>query len=247
MTQEKAGFGEQALSKIVEMALERQLKAPERLSVQIKTDLSKLAHGEVDSITIGINGLVLKQDLSVEKLQLKINRVTVKPFSALRGKIQLTQPSEGTACIVITEDNLTHAFNSKSFREHLYQMQGFVEDRRQIIHIQQMKCRLLADGNMAFNSELILGKTGEPRAFAFTATPHITTDGQRIVLQDVHSVEEKEFPSELKVALIAQASEVLSLRDFEQKGMSLRIQQLDVTAGKLTLQAAAYIEQFPSS
>ncbi len=42
-------------------------------------------------------------------------------------------------------------------------------------------------------------------------------------------------------------NEALSLRKFEQKGMSLQIQQIDIVAGKLTLQAAAYIEQFPSS
>jgi hypothetical protein len=41
--------------------------------------------------------------------------------------------------------------------------------------------------------------------------------------------------------------ELLSLQDFEHKGMLLQIQQLDVSAGKLTLQAAARIEQFPSS
>ena len=247
MTQEQAGFGEQAINKIAEMALASQLKEVERSSVQIKTDLSKLAHGEVDSIAININGLVMQQGLGVEELQLQINRVNVKPFSALLGKIKLTQPSEGTARIVINEDKLTRAFNSKSFHEHLHQMQGFAKDKRVANPVQQVKCCLLADGNIAFNSELILGKTGEARAFAFTATPRIGNDGQGIVLQDVHYVEGKELPPELTAALLARMSEVLNLRNFEQKGMSLRIQQLDVAAGKLTLQAAAYIEQFPSS
>ncbi len=247
MTQEQAGLGEQALNRIAEMALASQLEEVERLEVKVKTDLSKLAHGEVDSIAINLNGLLMQQDLVVEELQLQINRVTVKPRSALFGKIRLTHPSEGTVRIVINEDNLNRTFNSESFHEHLHQTQGFVEDKRVAIHVQQVKCRLLADGNIAFNSELMLGKTGEARALAFTATARIGTDGQGIVLQDVHYVEGKELPPELTAALVAQVSEVLSLRDFEQKGMSLRIQQLDVEAGKLTLQTAAHIEQFPSS
>lgn len=190
----------------------------------------------------------MQQDLVVEELQLQINRVTVKPRNAFFGKIRLTHPSEGTVRIVINEDNLNCTFNSESFHKNLHQMQGFVEDKRVAIHVQQVKCRLLADGNITFNSELILGKTGEARALAFKATPRIGTDGQGIDLQDVHYyVEGKELPQELTAALVAQVSEVLSLRDFEQKGMSLRIQQLDVTAGKLILQAAVYIEQFPSS
>lgn len=247
MTQEKAGLGEQALNKIAEMALASQLEEVERIEVQLKTDLSKLAHGEVDSIAISLNGLVMQQDLGLSELKLQMNRVIVKPLSALLGKIKLTQPSEGTARIVINEDNLTRAFNSESFHEKLHQMQSEVEDKRVTIHIQQVKCCLLANGNIAFNSELIMGKTGEARPVAFTATPRIGTDGQGIVLQDVHYVEGKELPPELTAALVARVSEVLSLRSFESKGMSLRIQQLDVAAGKLTLQATAYIEQFPSS
>ena len=60
-------------------------------------------------------------------------------------------------------------------------------------------------------------------------------------------LEGKEIAPELTAALITQMSEFLSLRKFEQKGMLLRIQQFDVTLGKLTLQATAYIEQFPPS
>lgn len=247
MTQEKAGLGEQALNKIAEMALASQLEGAERLEVQIKTDLSKLAHGEVNSIAININGLVMQQDLRVEELQLQINQFAVKPLSALLGKIKLTQPSEGTVRIVCNEDNLTRAFNSESFYKRLHQLQGFVEDKRVAIHVHQVKCRLLADGNIAFHSEVIQGETGEARAFAFTATPRIGTDGKKIILQDVHYVNGKEFPPELTAAFVAQVSEVLSMCHFEQKGMSLQIQQLDVTTGKLTLQAAAYIEQFPFS
>jgi hypothetical protein len=247
VTPEKTGFGEQALNKIAEMALASQLEEVERLEVQLKTDLSQLAHGEVDSIAINLNGLVIQPDLGLEELKLQINRITVKPLSAIFGKIKLTQPAKGTIRIVINENNLTRAFNSESFHKHLHQMQSFVEDKRVAIHLQQVKCCLLADGNLAFNSELILDKTGEARAFAFTATPRIGTDGQGIVLQNVHYVEGKELPLELTAVLVAQVSEVLSLRNFEQKGMSLRIQHLDVTTGKLTLQAAAYIQQFPSS
>jgi hypothetical protein len=247
VTQEKAGLGEQALNKIAEMALASQLEEAERLEVHVKTDPSKLARGEVDSITIDGDGLLMQQNLGVAELQLHINRVTVKPLSALFGKIELTHPSEGTARIVINDHNLTRAFNSESFRERLHQMQVFVEDKRVAIHAQQVKCRLLADGKLAFNSELILGKTGEAQALAFTATPSIGADGQGIVLQDVHYVEGKELPPEVTAALVAQVSEVLSLRNIELEGMTLRIQQLDVAAGKLTLQAAAYIEQFPST
>lgn len=52
---------------------------------------------------------------------------------------------------------------------------------------------------------------------------------------------------EIAIASQLQKYELLSLQDFERKGLLLQIQQLDVTQGKLTLQATAHIEQFPSS
>jgi len=242
---EAAGIGEQALNKIAEMALASQLEETEGLEVRIKTDLSKLAHGEVDSITIKIYGLVRQQNLRVEELQLQINHVTVKPFSALMGKIKLTQPSQGTVRIVINEDDLTCAFNSKSFHKRLKWIQGSTEDKREAIRAQKLQCYLLADGDIAFNSELILGQSGEVHPVAFTMTPCMVTDGQ-VTLQ-VQSVKGKSPPPELTAVLEAQLREVLSLRDFQRQGISLQTQRLDVTAGKLALQAAAYIKQFPSS
>lgn len=245
MTPEKAGFGEQAINKIAEMALASQLKEVEQLEVQVKSDLSKLAHGEVDFIAINVNDIVMQQNLGVEKLQIEINHVSVKPLSALFGKIQLTKPSEGTARIVINEDNLNRALNSENLKKNLHNMHVFFDNKRVAIALQQVKCCLLDNGNIAFNSELILDKTGEATC-AFTATPCIGTNGEKIVFQDVNYREGKELPPELTATLLAQVSEVLSLRSFEQKGITLRFQRLDVAAGKLTLQAAAYIEQFPS-
>lgn len=247
MAQEKGRFGEQAINKIAEMALASQLGEVERVEVQINTDLNKLAHGEVNCINIKINGVPIQQDLTLEELQLEINQVTVKPLSALLGKIKLTKPAEGIVRIIINEDSLNRAFNSKYFDKYLHQNKSFVNDKQQRIHVQQVQCFLLANGNIAFNSKLILDETQETKLVAFTAIPCIANNGEKIVLQDVDYLEGKEIAPELTAALITQMSEFLSLRKFEQKGMLLRIQQLDVTVGKLTLQASAYIEQFPSS
>lgn len=241
MTQpEKSRFGEQALNKIAEVAIATQLKQVEKLAVQLKVDLSRLAHGEVDSININMNSLLMQQDLVAEELQLQINRVIVKPFSAILGKIKLTQPARGTIRVVFNEEDLTRAFNSQSFRANLPQ------GKQVKIYLQQVNCHLLADGNIAFKSELILTDTGLAQSVAFTTVPRIGNDGRKILLQDVHYLNSEVAP-ELTAALLAQVGEFLSLHIFEQKGMSLQFQQLDVTAGKLTIQASAYIEQFPSS
>ena len=243
----ESGWGEQALNKIAEIAISSQLEEFERLEVQIKTDLSKLAHGEVDSIDIRINGLAMPQDLVAEELNVRINRIIVKPLRAIFGKIELTQPCTGTIQIVINEDNLNRACNSESFRQNLHQNQAYIQNKREKVYLQQVKSYLLADGNIAFNCTLILGENREVQPVVFIATPGIGTDGKKIVFQNVRYVEGKELPPEYTAAFFAQMSEVLSLHNFEQKGMLGQIQQFDVVPGKLTWLASAYIDHFPSS
>jgi hypothetical protein len=239
--QEKAGFREQAVNKIVEVAIASQLKKADGLEVRIKTDLNKLAHGQLDSLAITIYGVLLQPTLEAEILQLQIGRVTVKPFSALRGKIKLVHPSEGTFHLVINQESFTTAINTESFRETL-RSRGYYTDKQDAI----IRC-LLSDNTITFRIEPIANNTEVPQHFVLVATPEIAPEGQAILLQQVRYVEGSEPSPEFTSALLARMDELLSLQEFGRKGMLLQIQQFDVSAGKLTLHAAARIEQFPSS
>jgi len=238
--QEKVGFPEQAVNKIVEAAIASQLQKADGLEVRIKTDLNKLAHGQLDSLAIAIYGVLLQPNLEAETLQLQIGRITVKLFSAIRGKIKLIHPSEGTFRLVINEASFTTALNTESFRETL-RSRGYTDKQDA-----RIGC-LLSDNTIRFSTEPIGNNTEVPQHFVLVATPEIAPEGQAVLLQQVRYVEGQEPSPEFTSALLARMHELLSLQDFERKGMLLQIQQLDVSAGKLTLQAAAHIEQFPSS
>jgi hypothetical protein len=238
--QEKVEFPEQAVNKIVEMAIASQLQKADGLEVRIKTDLNKLRHGQLDSLAIAIYGVLLQPNLEAEILQLQIGRITVKLFSAIRGKIKLVHPSEGTFHLVINEASFTTALNTESFRETL-RSRGYADKQDA-----RIGC-LLSDNTITFSTEPIGNNTEVPQHFVLVATPEIAPEGQAVLLQQVRYVEGQEPSPEFTSALLARMHELLSLQDFERKGMLLQIQQLDVSAGKLTLQAAAHIEQFPSS
>ena len=246
MTQEIPGFGEQTLNKIAKSALAKQLRDVEQLEVRIKTNLNKLANGEIDSIAIEIAGLLMPHELRANELQLQIGRVTVKPLSAIRGKIRLTHPSSGVLRLVINENNLTHAINSKILDKPLERIQRQVEEQM-AEQIEQVKCLLLADGHMAFSCKIALGEIREAQTVTFTTIPDISEDRKGVTLQHLQDLETKEPHSELVAALFAWVGEILSLSAFERQGTSILIQQLDVTAGQLMLQADIHIEQFPSS
>ncbi|HEY9728908.1 MAG TPA: DUF2993 domain-containing protein [Chroococcales cyanobacterium] len=237
---EKVGFPEQAVNKIVEMAIASQLQKADGLEVRIKTDLNKLAHGQLDSLAIAIYGVLLQPNLEAETLQLEIGRVTVKPLKALRGKITLVHPSEGTFRLVINEESFITALNTELLKETL-RSRGYTDNRDV-----RIRC-LLSDNTITFSTEPIGNNTEVPQHFVLVATPEIAPEGQAVLLQQVRYVEGQEPSPEFTSALLARMYELLSLQDFERQGMLLQIQQLDVTQGKLTLDAAAHIEQFPSS
>lgn len=246
MTQDKLGLGEQALNKIAEVALSTQLDEVERLEVQVKTDPGKLAQGELESITINGDGLVMQDDLRMENMEMQISAIAVNPLQALMGNIKLTQPAEGKARVVLTEADINRAFNSESLSGQMRNLKAQVDGKPMMVDTQRVDCQLLADGKVAIEVQILVQQTGETRTVSFTTKPCVSTGEGGVSLEDVQYAQGKELSPELTGVLMNKASEILNLRNFEMEGISLRIHQLEVEAGKLILYAEASVTQFPS-
>ncbi|MBV8886579.1 MAG: DUF2993 domain-containing protein, partial [Chroococcidiopsidaceae cyanobacterium CP_BM_RX_35] len=181
------------------------------------------------------------------ELQMQISGISVKPFKALFGRIELVKPADGTARIVLTKVDLDLAFNSKTLNNRLRQIVLHLDGKQVTIKSMQVACNLLSDGRIALYVKLLPCGTEVSQQFSFTATLSVSTDKQGIILQDIKYPSSKEPPLELTDALVEWASEILNLHNFEMKGISLRLHQLAVEAGNLTLQADALVTQFPGS
>jgi hypothetical protein len=247
VTQQKAGFGEQALNKLAEVALSTQLDEVERLEVQVKTDPGKLAQGELESLTIDGDGLVMQEDLRMEKMEMQISSIAVNPWKALMGNIELTQPAEGKARFVLTEADLNRAFNSEYLSDQMRNLSISIDGKPMTIDTLNVDCHLQGAGKVALDAKILLSQTGETRVVSFTTTPRVSAGGWGVSLEDIQYPEGQELSPELTKVLMQKASEILNLRNFEMEGISLRIHQIDVDTGKLTLQAEANVTQFPSA
>ena len=246
MIQQDRNLGEQAIDKVAEIAIASQLDESESLSVTVQTEPFQLAQGEVDAVTIEGQGLVMKQDLRMEELQVHVKEISVNPLSAMFGKIELNGPALGTARAVLKESDINRAFNSEYISGKLRELKVDRDGKQVTVDVKSVECQLLSSGKIALNAEVSVRETGSTEKIYFTAKPQIDAGGWAVSLQDVEYPENPEFSPELTAALAAKAGEVLNLRNFELEGMSLRIQQLNVEAGVLTVQAEAKVEQFPS-
>ena len=247
MALDQPDFGEQALSKAVEIGLSTQLDEVENLEVDIRTDPGKLLQGELESVKIEGQGLVMQKDLRAEELEVKTNSIAINPLSAAFGKIELTRPTEADAHVVLAEQDMERAFNSEYIHDKLQNLDVNVDGQAMTIDTRQVQFRLPGDGKIALNAEIILNKTGETKQVSFTTVPRMSAGGEQVSLDEVQYAEGQEVSPELTAALLERAGELLNLRNFELEGMSLRLKGLDVQKGKLTLQANAYVEKFPNS
>jgi hypothetical protein len=241
------GLGEQALNKAAEIGLSSQLDKVEDLNVDVKTDPLKLVQGEVDSVSIEGKGLVMQKDLRVEELKVQTDSVAINPLSAAFGKIELTKPTQASTRVVLTENDINHAFNSEYVRSQLQTQKIHVNGQLMTIILKQVDFRLPGNSKVALSASILLRETNETQQVAFSAVPKVSANGQTVSLENVEYGDKQEISPELTKALIAATSEILNLSNFDLEGMTLRVKQLEVETGKLIMQAEAYVEQIPSA
>lgn len=245
-TNKDASLGQQALNKAAEMGLSSQLDEVKELEVDIQSDPLKMVQGQVDSVTVEGEGLVMNKDLRMEEMKMEMRGISINPLSAAFGKIELTKPTDATTHVVLTEADINRAFNSEFVGSKLQNMQVSVDGKPTTIDTQKVDFRLPGENKIALSANVLLRETGETKQIAFTAVPRVGANGQKVNLEDVEYSEGKELSPELTTALLEKSSELLNLSSFDLQGMSLRIKQLNLESGKMTLLAEAHVEQIPS-
>jgi hypothetical protein len=245
VTQGKPDLGEQALSKVAEVGITSQLDEVDEINVDIRTNPLKVIQGEVDSVAIQGKGMVMKQDLRMEAVEIETSAVSINPLSTMMGKIELTQPTDAEARIILTENDLNRALQSDYLRSKLQGLDLDVRGETQTIHLQNAQINLPGDNQMLLKADVIVQPTGDRKQLEIKAKPYLQDDGQRIALDDIAFVGH-EMSSDLSTALFERVLELLDLRNFDLQGISMRLVKLKAYQGELRLQAAAQIEQFPS-
>lgn len=245
MTQGSPDLGEQALSKVAEAGIVNQLDQVEGLDVDIRTNPVKLIQGEVDSVAIAGKGLVMKQDLRIETLEVNTEKVAINPLSAVFGNIELTHPTAAQAQIVLTEADINRAFSSDFIKDKLHGLSINVDNHPVIVDVQSATVTLPGDNKFVIAADFLLREQAELKKLSATAVPQIQDHGQRIGLE-ILSAAGQGLTAEVLVAILNELSALLDLRNFNLPGVSLQLSQLDAQVGKLVIHATAQIEQIPS-
>lgn len=239
--------GEQAISKAAELGLSSQLDEAENLDIDIRTNPLDLMQGEIDSVSVKGEGLVMKKELRAEKLRIETNSISVNSIKAAMGNIELTRPTDARMLVALKEEDLQNAFNSEYIKDKLENLEIESEGNKVKAKIERVKFVLLDDGKIGLKANVYLVDRDSHEKISLTAIPKIDNAGNCIKLESVEYLQDAGCNLEVAKAIVHSAEEILDLRNFELDTMSLQVRKLDVKLGKLTIEADAEVRDFPQT
>ncbi|MBW4698658.1 MAG: DUF2993 domain-containing protein [Aphanocapsa lilacina HA4352-LM1] len=246
MAENTAGLGEQALNKVAEIGLSSQLREVENMDVSIKTDPLKLITGEVDSVSVEGEGLVMQKNLRVEKMEIEVGRISINPLAAAMGKIELERPTEATCRVLLTEADINRSFNSEYILGMLQNLQVDADSQMLTIDTRRVDLKLPGNDRIRMQARIFIHQTREEREVAFDARLVGDRQANRIRLEDVQYPEGEALSPQLTEGLLHKANELGNIGNFELDDMSLKLLEFEVRPGALQILVEIYAEQFPA-
>lgn len=236
--------GEQAISKAAEVGIESQLDEADNLDVDIRTNPLDLMQGDVESVSVKGEGLVMQKELRADKIRIETDSINIDPIKAALGNIELNSTTDARMLVVLKEEDVQRAFNSEYVREKLQNIDINYQGKTEKVNIDRVDFTLPETGKVKLDANLKISGDAVEKV-GFTAVPEVNSAGNSVKLESVEYDRDSEYNQDVAAAIIKSAEEILDLRNFELDEMSLRVRKLDVRTGKLTIEADAVVEDFP--
>ena len=242
-----SGAGEQAINNIAKAGIEATLDNAESLEVDLHSNPLDLMQGEIESVSVKGEGLVMKKELRADKLRIETNSISINSIQAAMGNIELNKPTDARMLVVLKEDDLQNAFNCEYVKDKLQNLKIDLEGKQVTAKVEQVNFLLPDIGKVKLEASVHIVETNQNEKISLTAVPEINNEGNCINLKSVEYLQDTKYNTEVAEAVIGSAEEILDLRNFELDAMSLKVRKLDVNLGKLTIEADAEITNFPSA
>ena len=205
-------LGEKTINKIAEVALSTKLEKRDKLAVKVKTDPNLLAKGTLESLVIDCQGLMVENALRMESINITLNSIAVSPFKALTGNIQLTQPSHGKACVLLTEKDITRVLDRAILRKK--QNEIVIDEQVVKVSLKQVKCNLLDTGKILIQGIVKREDNQDNKNVSLEIKPEICRSGQGIIINEIEYLEEPNLSSILLNPILQEAKNILNLKNF---------------------------------
>ncbi len=247
-------FGEQMLNTVASQSIRRMFSESDSVEVSIRCfPSSKLLQGNVDSIKMQGRGLVIKRQFQVEEMSFETDAIAIDFGSVLRGKIQLKQPTQAIAQIVLSEEGINKAFNAELVKKRLddvWLSEGTGIDEP--VSFEDISIKLLPNNQVEIQAKVNVpgqdiqvpiavraGLSVERRRRLLFTEPQFLADRIPEAAQDLSKQVTTEF-----VELL---NNMVDLDRFDLDGVEMRINRVETQQQQLLFSGYAQISRFPQA
>ncbi|MEH2326294.1 MAG: DUF2993 domain-containing protein [Nostoc sp.] len=237
---------EQFISQEAEKIISEKLDGAEKIEIDVQTDLLKIVQGQADGVSVAGLGLVIQEDIRVQEIKLQTDSININPFSAIFGQIELNEPVNATARIILTEVDMNRALASDFVSSQMQSFDLDVDGTIVSFEAQKIEIFLPGDGKIECNGRVLLKEKGNTRLLAYTAIARPRTHSQPAMLESFNCTEGGGISLEVVTALMHKAKELMNIPYFKWEDMVFHIKDIKVETGSLVLLVETKIKQIPS-
>jgi hypothetical protein len=248
-------WGERMLNTVASQTIRHLFTKSESIEVFVRCyPSSKLLQGSIDSFKMSGRGLVIRKDFAVEEMSFETDAVAIDFGSVLSGKLNLKQPTQAIAQVVLSEEGINQSFQAELVRNRLVNLSlpaltalsggkpvSFSEIKVQLLPQNRLKLWAKADLN---NGELVpLNMTV---TIAVERRRRVSFQNPEVELEQVPEAQ-REMSKTLSLALAEILDNMVDLDRFDLDGVKMRLNRLETEGKRLIFSGYAEIERIPRS
>ena len=238
---------EQFVSNEAERRVSEKLDAAEQIDVDVKTDVLKIVQGQAEKVSVSGQGLVIKPDIRVQEIQLQTDNIAINPLSAIFGQIELNEPVNAVARIVLTKTDINLALTSELIRSLVENFPLNVDGEIATFKPQHTDIFLPGNGKIGFNARGMLKSEKNTHFLGVTLTFRPRTNSHPILLESVTCTEGEGISVELILAFMQKIKELASLPFLKWEDIAFRIINMEVEQDSIILMIEANVKQISAS
>jgi hypothetical protein len=248
-------WGERMLNTVASQTIRHLFTQSESVEVFVRCyPSSKLLQGSIDSFKMSGRGLVIRRDFAVEEMSFETDAVAIDFSSVLSGKLNLKQPTQAVAQVILSEAGINQAFGAELVKKRLLNLSepaltaisggepvSFTDVQIQLLPGNRLHLLAKADLN---NGEVIpLSMT---LGIAIERRRRVSFKDPKIELEQVPEAQ-REISQTLSMALVEILDNMVDLDRFDLDGVKMRLNRLETEGQRLIFSGYAEIERIPKS
>lgn len=246
-------WGERLLNTVASQTIRHLFTQSESVEVFVRCyPSSKLLQGSIDSFKMSGRGLVIRKDFLVEEMSFETDAVTIDFGGLMGGKLNLKQPTQAIAHVVLSEAGINQAFNAKLVTQHLVNLTMpslTAISGGEPVTFTNIQVELLAENHLRMMAKADLNN-GQLIPLCMTMTVaverrrRISFKDPKIEL-DTIPVAQREVSQKLSMALAEILDNMVDLDRFDLDGVKMRLNRLETQGKRLIFSGYAEIERIP--